>query len=84
MKWPRGEPIAGQIVDQHGVGVANARISARHDDLSINVLADAEGHFEFMELEPGTWTLEGDRRRGRITKLDVATKTRDVKLIVTR
>ena len=84
VKWPRGEPIAGKIVDQNGVGVANARISARHDEQSINVLADAEGHFEFVHLEPGTWTLEGDWIRGPTTKLDVATKTRDVRLVIKR
>ena len=84
VKWPRGEPIAGTIVDQHGNPVANARIRAFHGDEAINVLSDAGGHFELVHLEPGTWRLEGDWKKGARTKLDVTTNTRDVKLVIKR
>jgi hypothetical protein len=94
IRWPRGEAIAGRVVDQSGVPVAGARLTAlpkgtpeavnRFVPGEVMLEADRDGRFTFRHLAPGVWTIRGDRRARTQSTLDVTTGTRNVKFVTGR
>lgn len=51
--------ISGRIIDQNGAGVAGATVRAKFIATvkERTVVADAEGHYRFVELQPGVYEL---------------------------
>lgn len=57
-----GYEVSGRVVDEHGAGVAGARVVADEDLVgagleSSSATTDAQGHFSFPALAPGTHML---------------------------
>jgi hypothetical protein len=90
--FPKGEHISGRVVDSKGNAVATARVFAlpkgmvsggqRIPDDEVQLLTDAAGHFKLLHLKPGMWTLRAHDRRGSEAKLDIATGSKDVELVI--
>jgi hypothetical protein len=86
--FPKGEDIAGHVVDSNGNAMPNIRVSALpkgvrggqntiHDD-EVQLITDAFGRFRFRHLKPGTWTLHVNGRGGEQTAIDVVAGTKYV------
>jgi hypothetical protein len=94
IRWPRGETIAGRVVDGSGAPIAGARLTAlpkgtpeafdRFVAGEVMLEADQDGRFTFRHLAPGMWTIRGDRRARRHTSLDIKTGTSNVKFVTGR
>ncbi|KAB2894203.1 MAG: carboxypeptidase regulatory-like domain-containing protein [Kofleriaceae bacterium] len=91
---PRGETIAGRVIDDSGAAIAGARLTAlprgtreavdRFVPGQVMLEADHDGRFVFRHLAPGTWTIRGDRRARTQATLDVETGTTDVQFVTSR
>ncbi|HEY5947350.1 MAG TPA: carboxypeptidase-like regulatory domain-containing protein [Kofleriaceae bacterium] len=94
VQWPKGESIAGRVVDASGAPIAGARLTAlpkgtrelsdRFAPGEVMLEADRDGRFTFRELLPGVWIIRGDRRASRQVTVELATGTSDARIVTTR
>ncbi|HEU0030002.1 MAG TPA: hypothetical protein VFQ53_05170 [Kofleriaceae bacterium] len=92
VRWPAGAAITGIVVDAAGKPVPGARLTAlpkgteprvsQFQPTEVMLEADATGHFAFLHLVPGTWTIRGDLRAPKRAERDLATGTKDVRFVV--
>ena len=72
--------IAGEVVDAQGGGVANAKVTLTDAAASVTREAetDGSGHFQFLSLQPGTYSLRVEAngfRSALVEKVDAVIST---------
>ena len=96
LSWPKGIAVSGVIVDESGVPIGDARLSAlpkgehrlpsEFHPQEVVARADAAGQFTFRHLAPGPWVITGDLRAPRRSQVEVdgAKDQRGVRLVAVR
>ncbi|HEY5926951.1 MAG TPA: carboxypeptidase-like regulatory domain-containing protein [Kofleriaceae bacterium] len=94
IKWPAGETISGRVVDPNGQPIAGARLTAlppgavdlsdRFADGEVMLEAGADGRFTLRHLQPGAWTITGDRRASKHTTMTIKAGTTNLQFVTPR
>jgi hypothetical protein len=67
--------INGQLVDEEGNPVGNAQINIIVNNHSIHTHTDAEGHFTFIGIAPGTYTVAANTPSSQYAQVSNITVT---------
>jgi len=94
LRWPRGASITGRTVDAGGQPVPGVWLSAvprgearpvgQRAEHEVTTVSDANGRFELLHMEPGTWVLEASGTGTRSSRVEVIAGTTGARVVIGR